>query len=236
MDLIRIARSVPKRAARRLNDLSPSEVRRGRKDEGRLYQDLPTLKNWKPIAERHQEDLADLHAKYTAEVSNAYQAASLEIIGFLLAVAELTHARRIVDLGSGFSSFVLRRWAAAQDDPPTIWSVDDHEGWLEKTRGWLEGMGVTADNTAFWDDFIAMEHEPFDLVFHDLGRMDKRAAVLEQVLGLAREGGLVILDDVHKPEFRASAQATLAAKGMQSYSLKRLVRDDIARYSDLVEV
>ena len=137
---------------------------------------------------------------------------------------------KVVDLGSGFTSWALRDWAQGRD--VTVHSVDDSPEWLEKTRGYLAERGFTDDRLHVWPEFAAGGFEgSFDLVVHDLGFMDTRFEVLDTVVGLARPGGLVLLDDMHKPDFRDKALTHLEAKGLAAYSLKRITRDRLTRFA-----
>jgi hypothetical protein len=62
---------------------------------------------------------------------------SVELAVFLDVLCRLIEPDRILDLGSGFSSFVLRRHLASRDVGvhSVIWSIDDSPEWLEQTRG-----------------------------------------------------------------------------------------------------
>jgi hypothetical protein len=60
-------------------------------------------------------------------------------------VASEDHAKRLLDLGSGFSSYVLRAYAAGV--PGAVgWSVDDDPAWLEKTRAFLVSEGLSTEH------------------------------------------------------------------------------------------
>ena len=58
---------------------------------------------------------------------------SLELARIILEVTSEDHAKRLLDLGSGFSSCVLRAYAAGVSGA-VMWSVDDDPAWLEKAR------------------------------------------------------------------------------------------------------
>jgi hypothetical protein len=53
-------------------------------------------------------------------------------------------------------------------------------------------------------------------------------------LDLAKPGGLVILDDVHKPAYREAAMAVLEEMGLEWFSLREWTRDPLTRYAWLV--
>jgi len=235
MAVNRILKSGYVRAKRRLDDLSPAEAQRAKADVERVVARLPELAAFEARAPESAARYADAHGVYVSSVSKANHAASLEFCVLVDLLVRLRSPRRVVDLGSGFTSFLLRTWAAeTPDDPPEVWSVDDHAGWLEKTRGWLGEQGLNDEHLVTWDDFVGNNPGNFDLVLHDMGSMETRARTLDAVLDLSAPGGLVVIDDVHKPDFRRFAIERLEARGQPFFSLKAWTRDSLTRYCYLV--
>jgi predicted O-methyltransferase YrrM len=174
--------------------------------------------------------LVSIYEDYCARVGHPVHAASIELAVLVLALCERRDVKRVVDLGSGFTSRVLRDWARDRD--VTVHSVDDSAEWLEKTRGYLAETGLDDARLHHWEDFATGDFAgTFDLVVHDLGFMDTRYRVMETAVGLARPGGLVLLDDMHKPEFRDQALAWVEAQGLTAYSQKTLTRDHLTRFA-----
>ena len=249
MAVRRILRSVSVRARRRLADLSPAEQARARADREALLQRLPGLADMDEAVDRLDAVFGAYHADYCAGTGHPVHAASVELISFLLTLARVGNARQIVDLGSGLTSFALRRLALDIDEgggevltalggwdgpAPVVTSVDDSAEWLEKTRSYLSDRGVTTERLYVWDDFIAGEvRGRYDLVLHDMGFMDVRARTLMQAVGLARSGGVVVLDDMHKTDFRAGALKELETAGLETLSGKSFTRDELTRYAYL---
>jgi len=247
MAVRRILRSVSIRARRRLADLSPAEQARARKDREALLRRLPGLGDLDDAVDRLDAVFAPYHADYCAGTGHPVHAASVELISFLIALARMGDARRIVDLGSGLTSFALRRLALDIEqgggevlealggwngEAPVITSVDDSPEWLEKTRAYLGDRGVTTDRLHVWDEFIEGDVQgQFDLVLHDMGFMDVRARTLMQAVGLARSGGVVVLDDMHKADFREGALRELESAGLPTLSAKTFTRDDLTRFA-----
>jgi hypothetical protein len=54
-------------------------------------------------------------------------------------------AEMVLALGSGFSSYVLRRYAA-QDNRGVVTSVDDSAEWLSVTKNFLLDHGLSTEN------------------------------------------------------------------------------------------
>lgn len=231
MGLSGVINSASRRIKRRMADQDKAENARAEADLAPLKQRFPSLGRYAErapaLAKRFENDYLD----YLTRVGHPNHAASLELIATLWLLAEDSGARRIIDLGSGFTSFILRTYAA-EHPGVEVWSVDDSAEWLERTRGWLGEKGVSTAHLYTWDNLMTQGRHDFDLVLHDMGMMDTRARCLTDAVGLAREGGLVILDDVHMAEYRAHVAKTL--EGRTLWSLKRFTRDPITRYAWLL--
>lgn len=218
------------RLQRRFADLDIDENRRAREDREVLTQRISTLAAWPTEAPKIARRFRDDYLDYLNRVGHPNHAASLELIATLWLMAEALQPKRMVDLGSGFTSFIFRTWAA-EHPGVEVWSVDDSPEWLERTRAWLGEKRVSTENLAVWETFIQAPPAPFDLVLHDMGMMDTRARTLNQAISLARKGGYVILDDVHKDEYRRYATGELERANIQALSLKAFTRDPIFRYA-----
>lgn len=172
--------------------------------------------------------LAAEHARYCRDISSEKMAADLGFSAFLQLWCLANKPKRVVDLGSGFTSFVLRRYAAKAGGCE-VWSVDDDAAWLGRTRDYLAEMEQDRAHLMVWSEFIKTAPRDFDLVVHDAGSMQFRADNLGAALDLARSGGLVLLDDIHRFEYRAHALQLLAERGYRFLSVRAL-RDGYGRY------
>jgi predicted O-methyltransferase YrrM len=176
--------------------------------------------------------LAAEHTRYCKDISSEKMAADLGFATFLQLWCLAATPKKVVDLGSGFTSYVLRRYAkaaAAAGHPCEVWSVDDDAAWLGRTRDYLAEMKQDGAHLMVWHEFIKVAPHDFDLVVHDAGSMQFRADNLGNALDLARSGGLVLLDDVHRFEYRAHALDLLAQRGYKFLSVRAL-RDGYGRY------
>src|SRR5690606_36998947 len=105
----------------------------GVSDRRRLARAVPEFARGNPALSRWRNSLAPLHDAYCRDRSDRIMAMSLETAAALAVLIEASGARRIADLGSGFSSYVVRK--AAPD--AEAWSVDDSDEWIEVTRAYL---------------------------------------------------------------------------------------------------
>lgn len=174
--------------------------------------------------------LKPVHADYVDRVSRADMAASLELGAFLCAACKSKKPRRLLDLGSGFSSFVLRSYATLNPGVTTV-SVDDDGAWLQKTAQFLAHQGLETENLVLLQDFLDARQDPFDLILHDLNFVEVRINYVEAVLDRLAPGGIVIFDDVHKRDYLHPLLKLLSRRPGSCYSLQPVTSDLFGRYA-----
>jgi predicted O-methyltransferase YrrM len=219
------------------------EPRRGHKDEKRrrsgamrvvagaeLIERLGAPDAFAAAYDENRRALGPNYIDYVFTVSGAEHAISLALGAFVLTVCDTLRPAAAVDLGSGFSSYVLRRYAEGQPSRPRIVSVDDDRGWLAKTAEFLRAAGLPEDELVHWSEF---EHDesPFDLVLYDLGTWERRLEALPTALHTAQEGALVILDDLHVAGYRSAVERALDDAGLTPYDVSRFTSDEFGRFS-----
>jgi len=172
------------------------------------------------IAEVRAE-LLEPYLFYTTYVSMAQMAISLETasyIGFLARTAQSA-----VDFGSGFTSYVLRRYC------PDVWSVDDDPEWLERTQTFLHGRDLSTEQCVLMDDYPSGQH---DLVVYDYAGGDVRNASYGFAFSQVASGGTIILDDMQWDAHADHARSAAAEHGMELFSCKSWTLDEFGRYAD----
>ena len=107
--------------------------------------------------------LREQHERYTNTISSKGMALSLETAALIWELCGDRSPGSIIDLGSGFSSFVVRQWAKDASYKPVVWSVDDDKNWLQRSKEYCGAQGVATSNFAYWDDFKETTMK-FDLV------------------------------------------------------------------------
>lgn len=198
----------------------------------RLREHWPQVDHYEEQAKPVLGYWAERHRRYITDVSSEVMAASLESAAFLQVFCDWAEPSRVADLGSGFSSWLLREWAAAHD--AVVWSVDDDAEWLERTRHLLEENGLETRHMELWSQFVSANPGAFDLVFHDAGSMEFRLENLPRVCELVREGGWLIIDDVHKPTYRRGVQEFFETRDVEVFSLRSCTLDRLTRYAYLI--
>jgi predicted O-methyltransferase YrrM len=170
---------------------------------------------------------------YTATISPDSIAISPELAVYV--VCEATTPNTMLDLGSGFSSYVFRSYAKSKDKfpAPVTYSVDDSTEWLDETRRFLQHHESDCHNLLTWDEFVERDRPSFDLVLQDMGNLGKRRRMLSRVLDMCAPGGMLVIDDMHVPGYRRALTGELEKLGHSYFSLRTFTRKRL-RYSYLV--
>ncbi len=177
---------------------------------------------------RYRSFLRPTYLDYVSRVSWADHAVSLETAACLLQICETFRPERVLDTGSGYSSYVPRRY----DHGATVVSVDTDEGWLRRAAEFLVDTGVGAEGLTTWDGVQSARPEPFGLIFHDIEGAP-RAPTMEQVMRLATPDGHVVVDDVQDARVRREVRRVSEACGYRYVSMVAVTKDEIGRYSGL---
>ena len=180
----------------------------------------------------YKKPLQNYYDDYVANVSRSDMAISLETATFLNFVVSTRKPSSILDLGSGFSSFVFRKFSDPQCE---IYSIDDSQEWLDKSKDFLIRNNTRHNNMQTWDVFLNdfKRHNPdfkFDLVFHDLGGMKTRQRTLNDILSFSSESGVIIFDDIHKSDYYKAVYALSIENNFYFEPMKSLTLDSYGRY------
>jgi predicted O-methyltransferase YrrM len=171
--------------------------------------------------------IMDTYDVYTHTVSDPSMAISYELARELHRICENVQPASVLELGSGFSTYVLSRSLSAAD--ARLVSVDDDPIWASKTEAFLRQQGVTHPKVESIDAMPASLR--FDIVFLDLNYVEVRKDFLQVSYDCCKEGGLVILDDAHKPDYMTEILSCSRHWQGTLYSLRRRTLDSMGRYS-----
>ena len=211
----------------------------GHRDAKRLATYFKEFSDYDGFLLSNLPDLKPAYEKYLEGVSTDDMALSFETSQFLYTMAKLKKAKRILDLGSGFSSYVMRLYARTAESDVTVYSVDDNESWLEKTKTFLSDMQVSQQNVIDWSNFQKQAPAGFDLILHDLGSIELRGESLPFVINLLNTSGILVLDDMHKARgglfggYRAVAVRQVRKSGLSLFSARHFTLDKFGRHCEI---
>jgi predicted O-methyltransferase YrrM len=212
-----------------------SERRCADRDADRLRARFSFLAGYAEQARTIRRRLLPAYRAYTATISPDPIAISLELAVFLYVVCEATNPNAMLDLGSGFSSYVFRSYAKSKDrfPLPVTYSVDDSTKWLDETRRFLQHHECDCHNLWTWNDFLKRDRPSFDLVLQDMGDLGTRRRMLAQVLDMCGPAGMLVIDDMHVPGYRRALARELERLQHSYFSLRTFTKKRL-RYSYLV--
>jgi predicted O-methyltransferase YrrM len=182
------------------------------------------------LIEVNKNILRPYYVHYAKEISSADMAASLELAAFMLTLCKLNKYTKLLDMGSGLSSFVFRLYA--KDNPGVVvYSVDDDAAWLDKTKQYLQQNRLDISNVFTLDQFMKLGESGFDCILHDLNFVEVRINYLDHMMQILNKNGILILDDVHKPDYRFLSLCRLKKFNAKVYTAKPVTYDSFGRYS-----
>ena len=184
---------------------------------------LAFVESSKRLAGRQVRDsIKKAYIRYITEISP--RAIAWELVEFLDQLMLQLKPKRVLDLGSGFTSFFFRQYPGTE-----VWSVDHDAKWLEVTRDLLEHYDVSDDRLVLLEEF--QFEGKYDIITIDTGptEMDR-----VKLFGPTKEhcSGVIILDDINDVELQAAAREFF--KDDVIFDLKSDVADIYGRYAWMV--
>ena len=161
---------------------------------------------------------------YVTEVSHPGHAVSQRTAAFLACLYLMRKPARILDLGSGFSSFIAARYGAGAE----VVAVDTDPMWLAKTRHYLDGHGIQVDLRA-WEGFT--DPGLFDVVFVDLGGGTVRDGAIRAACDLVDPNGVIVFDDAHHAGHHESMVRACEDTGREWFPLHAWTMDNSYRFA-----
>jgi predicted O-methyltransferase YrrM len=163
------------------------------------------------------DPLTGLRTRHLARVCRRDQTAiSLAAARSLWGLLTTWAPRAVLELGSGFSSSVIRLWQQGQGPrrPVTVYTTDDNWRWLGETLYELEQEHLDTSHVLHQDVFARIVPRQFDVLFLDLADTGTRLALAPTLPRWLKSQGLLILDDWHMEHYREPMTAALVDHGL----------------------
>jgi len=161
-------------------------------------------------------------------------AISYEMAMYLWTEIKQRKSTRILDLGSGFSSFIFRSYQESVEGCRVI-SVDTSADWLLKSNEFLEKNNLDVSEIYTFDEFKELPYETYDFILYDLGNMKTRSDNLEFILNFADKNCPVIVDDVHKKPYMDVVIETANRLKKKIVNIKPETFDSYGRFALLLK-
>ena len=188
---------------------------------------IPELARLEPVRAR----LLDSYIDYCTTVSKRTMAMSIETATYLWWICRQSDAADVLDMGSGFSSFVLRDYASVSKHDVRVTSVDDDALWLCRTGEFLRKWHETDDGLVLWLDWLERRDVRYDVIFHDFSRGEARNASMYVAAERLTPGGMLIFDDAQHGEHQAEMRKVAEKWGLDLISLRDVTVDAVRRYA-----
>lgn len=163
------------------------------------------------------------YRKYVRDVSSPKMAISLEYACMLHALASDIAIEKALDLGSGFSTYVLL------DAEVEVYSYDHDLDWAKKT-----GEFIGRDNFVRSLADLANLDTQVDLISYDIGGLQRRINMLPACFDSLASGGVMLIDDMHKPQLRP-IYSILDDLGAELFDVKASTLDQFGRFAILAQ-
>jgi len=216
-----------------------STALRNQLELGQLSLRLPLLNEYRIEKVDPDHSIRKVYEEYTTSVSTPIATISLELAFVIWFLLNKRRPKLIVDLGSGFSSYLFRLYQDTRkdsDDVCEVFSCDDNSFWLERTKLFLEAKGLSVEGLCMWDEFInEYQGKRPDLVLYDLGKPELRVKNMTRVFNLCNPETTLILDDIQKPRIKQAALDALQQRGGRGHDLARLTYDNFGRYAWMID-
>jgi glycosyltransferase involved in cell wall biosynthesis len=179
-----------------------------------------------------QAALFKFYRTYVSSISLEDHAVSWEAARYLFQAVQEAKPKRILDLGSGYSSLIFRTYQAKFAPEMTVVSVDDDAEWLGKTKDFLQANGISTNHCVTWEAFLkTYAEQSYDFILYDMGNMYTRAENLTKIVDVMEPNGSLIIDDVHFSFYAMVVFEVIGNYGLRLRSLKRETLDKYGRYA-----
>jgi hypothetical protein len=180
------------------------------------------------------EDLRVAYEVYIHTVSEKDVASSLESCVMLMNLCAAFPVKRVMDMGSGLSSYVFRLFKQKYQPELEVHSIDTEAYWLNKSRDFVLQNGLDPEGFLLWDEADDLKAQ-CDLIFFDVQdyptRLDFLPPVIKRFCGPEAK---ILLDDMHWPRYRQALSDLLWQRDYMHINLENETRDEFGRYAGLL--
>ena len=175
--------------------------------------------------------LVPAYRTYCTTVSKRSMALSIETCAYLWWLCVHVDARAVADLGSGFSSYVLRRYAAEAHHRVRVASVDDNDEWLINTRQFIVDQGL--DPKGLFGNEWADHPAKYDVICHDYSAGPNREGWMVVAAEHLAPNGVLLFDDAQHVGHRLAMAETARRFGLRLFDVFEQTVDEVGRYAGM---
>jgi hypothetical protein len=202
---------------------------------GKSAMDIQILSasQWTDI--NHENEIRSVYEEYVNSVSSPIAAISIELALVSWQILNKMQPKIILDLGSGFSSYLFRLYQSKNANSKVsclVYSCDDSEQWLQRTYDFLKNKNLSTSGLFLWNEFLEKNSNVRpDFILHDIGHPRMRIQTLRVVIDMCHCGTILLLDDIQKENIRQAVLTHVKTKELRCYDLSKLTFDKFGRYA-----
>ena len=191
-------------------------------------------------------DLKEMHQYYSDNISGGNYPISLELSRYLYNLCWKVKPNTILDRGSGFSSFLFRKYAFLANTTTAfltidkhraldIYTVDNKKAWLDTTKIFLEYCGLPSTNMYTWSEFLeeGLDKKKYDLILEDYS-FPYRPKSLPLVLEMLAPEGYLILDDANLERYDVAIKKAAHKYKLDLIPITKETKDKKGRFAALI--
>lgn len=133
--------------------------------------------------------------EYTATISERQMTLAVETCAYVWWLCDRMEPEAVCDLGSGFSSYVLRMYQC-EHPGVVVHSVDDSRHWLKQTALFLAAHDLPTGCLLTGDYWLGLD-DRYGLIVHDYSGGDTREEWMWHAADRLTLEGVVVFDDAH---------------------------------------
>jgi hypothetical protein len=172
--------------------------------------------------------LVDAYRLYCGKVSPRSMAIAIETAAYAWWLCEDRKAVAVCDLGSGFTSYMLRCYA--DHAKVVVHSVDDSSYWLNRTVGFCQAADFDTDGFLLTADWLAGD-QMYDVIVHDYASGETRNKFAAHAATRLKHGGCVVFDDVQNYDHHHAFADVCRQHGLTFVDVFDQTVDEIGRYA-----
>lgn len=176
------------------------------------------------------ERLVPAYRQYCTTVSRRSMALSIETCSYLWWLCDVKAASAVADLGSGFSSYVLRRYATESGRTVLVHSVDSDPEWLSRSAQFSVDQGQGGDGFLTGDEWLALD-ATYDVILNDYDKGDVREAFAGHGADRLNPGGVIVFDDAQNQSHLRNMAETCLERDMDLFALVDQTMDEVGRFA-----
>ncbi len=134
-----------------------------------------------------------VYEDYINTVSTEIMATSFEQCIILYLISCNLYDKKILDAGSGISSYFLR--VGSINTSSVNYTIDTSIEWLLKTKNFLEFNKINSNH--MYSLLESNSDMKYDFIYYDLGYIHERIGFIHNITSRLNVGGMIMIDDLH---------------------------------------